>query len=746
MPISQLQLPGPLVVPQLDWSGLNTIGDAFMARNERERQKAEFAKVVDTFGGDETPAMQRAPQPPGGPVNAAPGAPANAPGGYEFLDKIATDNGLNPRAFRRYVQLESSFNPVLRKGKYTGLLQLDPEDFAARGGKNIEDAFENATIGAQKLRENADAFKKKYNRDPNDTELYLSHQQGMGGLDAHLAAPERPAWQSMLATREAADRAKKGGIDKAEKWARDAIWGNVPDQIKERFGSVDNVTSGDFLKLWQGKVEGGGPQPQQQPQSSAGRGLRLNNPGNIPDGPLAKALPGYKGGQDGLAVFESSDNGLGAMDALLVSYGRRGMKSARDVASKWSQDPDQVERYASYIGNGNPDAQVDLSNPDQRRDVVQRMVRFENGGAQNASRITPDMAKKMKALFDVGTPQSQAAAYALLNKFIGKQDPIHLKENEQLLDPNTYKVLAEGPKKQMDVRGDLVDAKGNVIHSRVQPQQDKAKTTRELIEERAAIAETRKMDPNDPATHKFILTGQYDIKPDAGEKLEDQVAARKKIAADLQMDPQSPATQSYIATGKHAGDEKLGATSQKMIKDAEDHNVNLQEMVRQLEEAKELNSQIFTGLTSRPRMWLGTKAPDKMVPDVIADPKGAQATERWLSIMEPGALQIMTDTLKGATTDFELREFKRQLADPTTTEKTRGAVIDKMLRLAQGQFDVNQKRMDQLRGGTYYKPAGGQSAGRTTPSPPPQLGTPEFNALPPGELYTAPDGSVRTKR
>ena len=739
--VSPLQLPGPLVVPQLDFSPLNTIGDAYLRHSEREREKAEFAKVVDTLGSDEAPtAMPRAPQAPG-MLNQAP-APANAPGGFEFLDKVATDNGLDPRAFRRYAMIESGFNPAARTGKYVGLFQVDPDEFAKSGGKNPEDAFENATFAAKRLRANSDAFKQQYGRDPTATELYMSHQQGMGGLSAHMAAPGVPAWQNMLATREAADRAKAGGPEAAEKWARAAIWGNVPDQLKQRFGSVDNVTSGDFLKLWQGKVEGGMQQPQ---QSSVGRGLQLNNPGNIPDGPMAKALPGYKGGQDGLAVFDSPDNGLGAMDALLISYGRRGLNTVRDIVSRWTSDPKQVESYATYVGNGNPDAKVDLSNPDQRREIVQRLARAENGGASER-KITPEAAARIKAMFNVGTPAAQQAAYALLSKYIGKQEPIKLSEGDVLVDPNNPgKIIGRAPGKMHDVRpGGALIQDGKVVYQA--PAANAGEKIDEQVKQRAAIAKERGLDPNDERVNKWILTGQLDIKPEKGEQLEDVVEARERIAKKLNMDPTSVATQAFIATGKHPGDEKVTSTALKMIGEAEDENVNLTEMVRQLEHAKELNPQIYTGFGAGARTWLGTKMTDKAVPDFIASPEQAQATEQWLAIMEPGALDTMARTLKGATTDFELRRFTKLLADPTTTEKTRGEIIDKMLRMAQGKLSVNQARMDELRGGTYTKAGGGQSAPRAQPKQPPKFGTPEFEKLPSGEQYVAPDGSVRTKR
>ena len=45
------------------------------------------------------------------------------------------------------------------------------------------------------------------------------------------------------------------GKQKGEVWAKKAIWGNIPNDIKKQYGSVDNVTSQDFMNIWKHKVE-----------------------------------------------------------------------------------------------------------------------------------------------------------------------------------------------------------------------------------------------------------------------------------------------------------------------------------------------------------------------------------------------------------------------------------------------------------------------------------------------------------
>jgi hypothetical protein len=50
------------------------------------------------------------------------------------------------------------------------------------------------------------------------------------------------------------DRAEGG--QKGEAWAKAAIWGNIPSNLKAQFGSVGNVTSAQLMGLWHQKLEG----------------------------------------------------------------------------------------------------------------------------------------------------------------------------------------------------------------------------------------------------------------------------------------------------------------------------------------------------------------------------------------------------------------------------------------------------------------------------------------------------------
>lgn len=159
--------------------------------------------------------------------------------------------GLDPALGRVIARIESGGDPnaVTRSGTYKGLFQFSDAEFAKYGGGgNILNPADNARAAARKTAAEIAQFQENYGRAPTPTEIYLQHQQGVAGLAAHLRNPDAPAWQNMLSTGE--------GKQKGEKWARAAIWDNIPDSAKAQFGAVDNVSSAQFVALWRQRVEG----------------------------------------------------------------------------------------------------------------------------------------------------------------------------------------------------------------------------------------------------------------------------------------------------------------------------------------------------------------------------------------------------------------------------------------------------------------------------------------------------------
>jgi hypothetical protein len=148
---------------------------------------------------------------------------------------------------KAFAKIESGYNPKARTGKYKCLFQLSDWEFAKYWQGDIYDIRDCSIAAARKFATEAVEFEKDVGRKATAAELYCIHQQGYHGCAFHYAAPHQLAWKNMYLTSE--------GQEKGEKWARKAIWGNVPADLKNKFkGGVNALTSGQFIALWTERV------------------------------------------------------------------------------------------------------------------------------------------------------------------------------------------------------------------------------------------------------------------------------------------------------------------------------------------------------------------------------------------------------------------------------------------------------------------------------------------------------------
>jgi len=146
-----------------------------------------------------------------------------------------------------FAKIESAYNPKARTGSYKCLYQLSNGEFAKYWHGDIYDIRDCSIAAARKFATEAAQFEKDMGRRATAAELYCIHQQGYEGCAFHYDAPQQLAWKNMYLTTE--------GQEKGEKWARRAIWGNVPWDLKKTIkGGVEALTSGQFIALWTERV------------------------------------------------------------------------------------------------------------------------------------------------------------------------------------------------------------------------------------------------------------------------------------------------------------------------------------------------------------------------------------------------------------------------------------------------------------------------------------------------------------
>ncbi|HEV2697937.1 MAG TPA: hypothetical protein VGU90_08085, partial [Terriglobales bacterium] len=165
----------------------------------------------------------------------------------EEIKRASDAFGLDFNFMKAIAKIESGFDPKQRTGSYIGLFQLSKDEFAQYGSGDILDARDNAVAAACKFANAAILFELSTHKKATFSDLYLIHQQGTRGAEEHVNHPDRIAWKSMCATDE--------GKEKGEKWCKRAIWENTLPEVKRVWKSVDNLTSGVFVQMWQDQVK-----------------------------------------------------------------------------------------------------------------------------------------------------------------------------------------------------------------------------------------------------------------------------------------------------------------------------------------------------------------------------------------------------------------------------------------------------------------------------------------------------------
>ena len=163
------------------------------------------------------------------------------------IEQAAMLFDVDVQMMKAFARIESGYNPKAKTGKYKCLFQLSDWEFAKYWHGDIYDIRDCSIAAARKFATEAAQFEKDVGRRATAAEIYCIHQQGYQGCAFHYAAPHQLAWKNMYLTGE--------GQEKGEAWARKAIWGNVPSDLKNKIkGGLEALTSGQFIALWTERV------------------------------------------------------------------------------------------------------------------------------------------------------------------------------------------------------------------------------------------------------------------------------------------------------------------------------------------------------------------------------------------------------------------------------------------------------------------------------------------------------------
>lgn len=111
----------------------------------------------------------------------------------QAIEQASKSEGVDATTLAQFASIESSFNPnAVSSTGGTGLFQFSGGTWKAMGMKGIDrkDPNANAIAGARYIKQNQIGLKKALGRDPTVGELYLAHNQGLGGAQQIIRACE----------------------------------------------------------------------------------------------------------------------------------------------------------------------------------------------------------------------------------------------------------------------------------------------------------------------------------------------------------------------------------------------------------------------------------------------------------------------------------------------------------------------------------------------------------------------------
>lgn len=241
--------------------------------------------------------------------------------------------------------------------------------------------------------------------------------------------------------------------------------------------------------------------------------------------------------------------------------------------------------------------------------------------------------------------------------------------------------------------------------------------------------------PADPA---------YISKREAAEgkqgNLQQVVEQRKAMAIANGLDPSSPGFMSFVLTGKMPREDAqpLTATDKKAILEADEAVLANTAAIDSLKRASKLSESAFEGPTAGARGYMASfLGKDSDIG------KAGIATENLTNEVMTNALGQLKAIFGGAPTEGERKILLDMQGAATKPHDVRVEIFNRAQAAAEKRLEFNRRRAEELRGGQFYKPQGGMT--RAPVAQTQGITQAQYEALPSGSVFTAPDGTQRVK-
>jgi hypothetical protein len=219
-----------------------------------------------------------------------------------------------------------------------------------------------------------------------------------------------------------------------------------------------------------------------------------------------------------------------------------------------------------------------------------------------------------------------------------------------------------------------------------------------------------------PENNRFALGGGV---TGGASKIEEDAAARRRLVAARGGDLSTPSNQQFIDTGKYPREDAqpLTAGDKEAIRTADEMVLANSNAIESLKRAKTYSKDAYSGTAAGLRGYATS-----FLGESSDMGKSGIATENLTNEVMTNALGQLKAIFGGAPTEGERKILVEMQGSVSKSHKVRKDIYDRAITLAEKKLDFNQKRADELRGGTYYKKQGDKTAsgptGDTTQIPP----------------------------
>ncbi len=204
----------------------------------------------------------------------------------------------------------------------------------------------------------------------------------------------------------------------------------------------------------------------------------------------------------------------------------------------------------------------------------------------------------------------------------------------------------------------------------------------------------------------------------ANEAVKQQQRKQGVIAAGK--DPNDPRYADYILSGSlpKENQQQLTASDKQAIREGEDLVLTHQNALTQLRRARELSPKAYEGITAGPRAMLMTNLPAALG----GGGEAAMATREFDNLMSTQMLDSLKSIFGGNPTEGERAALKDIQGISSMPAELRQKVIENTIAKVESRLAFEQQRVNDLRGGTYYKPGSGiagqgSAGGASSPAP-----------------------------